>query len=48
VPEPFQSVGIKAYRKTWDFSFAFTKLGLFGIQELNIIADEKKLLFVTE
>jgi ketosteroid isomerase-like protein len=40
VPEPFQSVGIGAYRKTWDLFFAFTKTGIFDIQELHIIADE--------
>ncbi len=40
VPEPFQSVGIEAYRKTWDLFFAFTKLGVFDIQELKIVADE--------
>lgn len=41
VPEPFQSRGIGAYRKTWDLFFANTKPGVFDIQELNIIADEK-------
>ena len=40
VPEPFQSVGIEAYRKTWDLFFTFTKQGVFDIQELNIVADE--------
>src|SRR6266516_425599 len=40
VPEPFQSVGIDAYRKTWDLFFAFTKSGVFDIQELHITADE--------
>jgi ketosteroid isomerase-like protein len=40
VPEPFQSRGIGAYRKTWDLFFANTKPGVFDIQELNIIADE--------
>ena len=40
VPEPFQSIGIEAYRKTWDLFFAFTKQGVFDIQELNIVADE--------
>ena len=26
VPEPFQSVGLNAYRKTWDLFFKYTKL----------------------
>jgi ketosteroid isomerase-like protein len=40
VPEPFQSIGIDEYRKTWDTFYAFTKRGVFDIQELQIIADE--------
>lgn len=40
VPEPFQSVGIDAYRKTWDVFFKYTKPGVFDIHELNIITDE--------
>ncbi len=40
VPKPFQSVGIDAYRKTWDTFFAFTKPGVFDIQELRVVADE--------
>ena len=40
VPKPFQSVGTDAYRKTWDSFFAFTKPGVFDVQELNIIAGE--------
>jgi len=40
VPEPFQSVAIDEYRKTWDLFFAFTKPGVFDIQELHIVADE--------
>ena len=40
VPEPFQSIGIDAYRKTWDLFFAFTKPGVFDIQELHITAGE--------
>jgi ketosteroid isomerase-like protein len=40
VPEPFQSVGIDAYRKTWDLFFAFTKPGVFDIQKLHITAGE--------
>lgn len=41
VPEPFESVGINAYRKTWDTFFADTKVGVFDIQELHIVADEQ-------
>lgn len=40
VPEPFQSIGLEAYRKTWDLFFANTKPGVFDIQELQIVADE--------
>ena len=40
VPKPFQSVGIDAYRKTWDTFFAYTKFGVFDFHELHIIADE--------
>ena len=40
VPEPFQSVGIDEYRKTWDLFFAYTKPGVFEIRELHVIADE--------
>jgi len=40
VPKPFQSVGIDAYRKTWDIFFKYTKPGVFDIKELNIIAGE--------
>ncbi|HVZ98161.1 MAG TPA: nuclear transport factor 2 family protein [Chitinophagaceae bacterium] len=40
VPKPFKSVGLDAYRKTWDTFFAFTKLGVFDIQQLHVIADE--------
>jgi ketosteroid isomerase-like protein len=41
VPEPFQSVGIDAYRRTWDTFFSGTQLGVFDIRELHIIADEQ-------
>jgi uncharacterized protein (TIGR02246 family) len=41
VPEPFQSVGLNTYRETWEMFFKYTKEGVFDIQELNIIADEK-------
>jgi uncharacterized protein (TIGR02246 family) len=40
VPEPFQSVGIDAYRNTWDIFFKYTEPGVFDIQQLQIIADE--------
>jgi len=40
VPEPFQSVGIDAYKETWDTFFSGTQLGGFDIQELRIVADE--------
>src|SRR5882757_265166 len=40
VPPPFQSIGIEAYRKTWDLFFKCTKAAVFDIQELNIIAGE--------
>jgi ketosteroid isomerase-like protein len=40
VPEPFQSAGLEAYRKTWDLFFKYTKPGVFDIHELNIVADE--------
>jgi ketosteroid isomerase-like protein len=41
VPEPFQSAGIEAYRKTWNIFFKYTKPGVFDIQELHIIAGEQ-------
>ena len=41
VPEPFQSVGMDAYRKTWDTFFAGTRPGVFDIQELHIVAGEQ-------
>jgi ketosteroid isomerase-like protein len=40
VPPPFESIGIEAYRNTWDIFFKYTKPGIFDIRELNIIADE--------
>jgi ketosteroid isomerase-like protein len=40
VPRPFQSIGIGAYRKTWDVFFKFTKPGVFEIQEMHVVADE--------
>jgi ketosteroid isomerase-like protein len=40
VPEPFQSIGLEAYRKTWDLFFINTKPGVFDIHEINIVADD--------
>jgi len=40
VPEPFQSIGIDEYRRTWDLFFAYTKQGVFDIQMLKVFADE--------
>jgi ketosteroid isomerase-like protein len=40
VPWPFQSVGIDAYRKTWDTFFAYTKPGVFDILDLQVVAGE--------
>src|ERR1700753_2245459 len=40
VPKPFQSIGIDAYRKTWDTFFKFTRPEVFDIQELHVIADQ--------
>jgi uncharacterized protein (TIGR02246 family) len=40
VPPPFQSVGIDAYRKTWDTFFKYTKPGVFDFHELKIVADD--------
>lgn len=41
VPPPFQSIGMEAYRKTWDTFFAYTRPGVFDIQELQVIADQQ-------
>jgi ketosteroid isomerase-like protein len=41
VPKPFRSVGLEAYRRTWDTFFTFTKPGVFDILELHIVAGEK-------
>ncbi len=40
VPEPFQSIGIDAYRNTWDMFFKYSEPGVFDIQQLKIVADE--------
>ena len=41
VPPPFQSIGIDAYRRTWDLYYAYTKPGVFDIQELQITTGEE-------
>jgi len=41
VPPPFESVGINAYRNTWDIFFKYTRPGVFDIRELHIIAGEE-------
>ena len=38
VPPPFQSVGLDAYRKTWDLFYKYTRPAVFDIQELHITA----------
>src|SRR3978361_778915 len=41
VPEPFQSVGLKAYRKTWETFYNWAKdFGVFDIKDITIIAGE--------
>ena len=40
VPAPFQSVGLDAYRKTWDLFFRYARPAVFDIQELHITAGE--------
>lgn len=40
VTPPFQSVGLEAYKKTWELFFANTKPGVFNIKTLRVIADE--------
>jgi ketosteroid isomerase-like protein len=40
VPPPFQSVGIDAYRKTWDLYYKYTRPDVFDILDLNITAGE--------
>ncbi len=41
VPEPFQSVGLEAYRKTWDTFFLWAQdFGVFDIKGLHIISGE--------
>ena len=40
VPEPFQSIGLDEYRKTWETFFKYTKPGVFDIHELHVFSDE--------
>ena len=41
VPEPFQSTGIDAYRKTWTTYFEWAKdFGVFDIKEINVVAGD--------
>jgi ketosteroid isomerase-like protein len=40
VPPPFKSVGIDAYRDTWNIFFKYTRPGVFDFVNLNIVADE--------
>ncbi len=41
VPEPFQSVGLDAYRKTWDTFFLWAQnFAVFDIKDMHIIAGE--------
>src|ERR1700744_3498178 len=40
VPKPFESIGIDAYRKTWDTFFKYTRAGVFNIEELHVIAGD--------
>jgi len=42
VPPPSQSKGIEAYKKTWDFFFAWARdSGVFDIKELDVTAGEE-------
>jgi ketosteroid isomerase-like protein len=41
VPEPFESVGIEAYRKTWDIFFKYTRPDVFDILDMQVVADEQ-------
>ena len=40
VPPPFQSVGLDAYKSTWELFFRGTAPGRFDIKTLKIIAGE--------
>jgi ketosteroid isomerase-like protein len=41
VPVPFHSIGIEAYRNTWEYFCKYTKPGVFDIQKLHIVAGEE-------
>lgn len=42
VPQPFESRGIEAYKKTWETFYGWAKdSGVFDITELNIVAGEE-------
>lgn len=41
VPPPFQSVGLEAYRQTWDTFFTGTQPGIFDIVELQVKAGDE-------
>jgi ketosteroid isomerase-like protein len=41
VPEPFQSVGLDAYKKTWNTFFEWAKdFGVFDIKDLHIVCND--------
>ena len=41
VPEPFQSVGLDAYKKTWDTFFEWAKdFGVYEIKDMKVIAGD--------
>ena len=41
VPPPFESVGLEAYRKTWNTFFAWSSgFAVFDIDDLNVTAGE--------
>ncbi|MHA6299255.1 YybH family protein [Devosia sp. CAU 1758] len=48
VPEPLQSVGLAAYRETWDLFFQYSRggPGSFNIRDMTVTAD-KRVAFVT-
>jgi ketosteroid isomerase-like protein len=46
VPPPFKSVGLDAYRKTWDLFFSWSSgPARFGIQEMEVTAGADRLRF---
>ena len=40
VPPPFQSVGLDAYKSTWELFFRGTAPGRFDVKTLNVVAGE--------